>query len=74
MADEQLKVLREWWITTPDGCVGFIAVQDSLTKEKKLYAGPGNGMNLMIDRERILAWGTKITLKVLKEMLGVLKK
>ena len=61
------KVIDSWWYTTSGGhCIGIVKTVDDTTKEIKFRIGLADGLNEMIDQERIKTHGARFIPEVIK--------
>ena len=68
-----MKVLRTFWFTSQNGCMGIVVAQDETTGERKAYIAPVSGSNIVSDTNFILDWGCGIHLGIIEQISQLLK-
>ena len=69
-----MKILKAWWFSpmmTPH--FGVVVGVDEITKEKKAYIGPADGLDEESDTRDIAARGAKLRRADLEEILEAMK-
>ncbi len=67
-----MEVLKVSWTNTMSECIGIIKARDVMTDEIYVFTGVADGLSEQADTAKILAQGSKMTLKMfLISMLGV---
>jgi len=58
------------WVTSGFTTIGFVAGIDAVTKEKKIYAGVGNGISANDDIKHIAENGSKVNAQDMLNFFG----
>ena len=68
-----MKVIDTTWFTGAKGCVGIVIGEDENTGERKAFIGVANGRNGNADAEAISAWGIRLSVAVLQDIIKKLE-
>lgn len=68
-----MKVIDTTWFTGRKGCVGIVIGEEEFTGERKAFIGVGNGRNENADTEAIIAWGIRLSVAVLQDIIKKLE-
>jgi len=67
-----IEILDVNWISTKDGCIGIILVNNRY--ENKVYIKEVAGLNEELDIQNILQWGSKFPVSVASKIINHLIK
>jgi hypothetical protein len=63
-----MKNIGVWWFVSGSRPVGVVLAENEI-KEKKLYIKAVDGMDEKADIREVMDYGSKITVKMLKDMM-----
>jgi len=68
-----MKEVANYWFTSPGGVCGIVVVEDESTEERQAYLCESNEVDYKIDREGVLALGSKLPNATIEDILKNLK-
>ena len=69
-----MKVVKTFWFNSLTGAIGIVVGKDEVTGKPKAYIGSVSGLDREADEKQVCELGGKVSVAVLEEILGLLKK
>ena len=69
-----MKVVKTFWFNSLTGAIGIVVGKDEVTGKPKAYIGSVSGLDREADEKQVRELGGKVSVAVLEEILGLLKK
>lgn len=67
-----MKAIDSIWFSTRRGYCGLVVGENEMG-ERKIYAGVASGHDQRADEEEILAWGSKVNIRMLTDLIAKTK-
>ena len=68
-----MKAIDSMWFNSIQGTFGFVVGENEMG-ERKIYAGVVSGQTEETDEQAILAWGNKVNIGMMENLIAKTKK